>query len=499
MDTLLSGAGRPDPGATPADEAFAGNPVDAGAGFPSERLRRPDTPGALVARLRASTATGLTRPESWRRSQLLALRAMLREREAELLDALGADLGKPAIEAWMTELGHVVNEIDHILTRLGTWMRPEPVPVRALLRPARASVVPEPLGVVLVIAPWNYPIHLLVLPVAYALAAGNAVVAKPSEVSAATSAALARMMPEYLDERITRVVEGDAGVVTELLEERFDHIFYTGNGRVGRIVMSAAARHLTPVTLELGGKSPVVVDRSANLEVAARRVAWGKFLNAGQTCVAPDYALVDRAVEAPFLDALVRAVAQFYGPDPAVSTDYARIVSDAHVERLAGLLDGVPADCVVTGGVVDRGRRYLAPTVLRGLSCEHPVMAEEIFGPILPVIATDGIEEAIATVTARDAPLALYVFADDDAVVARVLEGTSSGGVCVNGTVLQLAVSDLPFGGVGASGMGSYHGRAGFDTFSHRRAVLRRSTRFDPPAMYPPYTRAKQWLVRRAF
>jgi aldehyde dehydrogenase (NAD+) len=459
----------------------------------------PEDAGALVLELRAAFDRGLTRPTDWRRQQLKALQLLLTEREPELLDALALDLGKPAIEGWLTELRHVVNEIDDILRHLDRWTRPERVSVRALLRPARARIVPEPLGLVLVIAPWNYPIHLLLLPMAYALAAGNAVVGKPSEISAATSAALARWVPEYLDSDAVAIVEGGAEVVTDLLAQRWDHIFYTGNGRIGRVVMQAAAPHLTPVTLELGGKSPVIVDRAANIDVAAKRVAWGKFVNAGQTCVAPDYVMVDRSVEPQFVDALVRAVRAFYGDDPKTSPDYGRIVSTRHWDRLHSLLAATPDGAVVAGGSGDRQQRYLAPTVLRGASWDDPVMTEEIFGPLLPVLAVDGVDDAIKAVNAHDKPLALYVFSEDQAVVDRVVSETSSGGVGANVTLLQLAVTDLPFGGVGESGIGAYHGKSGFDTFSHRKAVLQRPTRVDPPVTYPPYSAIKQRLLRWFF
>jgi aldehyde dehydrogenase (NAD+) len=325
------------------------------------------------------------------------------------------------------------------------------------------------------------------------------VVGKPSEISSATSAALARWVPEYLDPDGVAIVEGGADVVTDLLAEQWDHIFYTGNGRVGRIVMTAAARYLTPVTLELGGKSPVIVDASANIEVAARRVAWGKFVNAGQTCVAPDYVMVDRSVEPQFVDALLRAVRSFYGDDPKASADFGRIVNVQHWDRLNSLLAGSAAGEVVAGGSGDRDERYLAPTILRGSRWDEPVMGEEIFGPILPVLPVGGIDEAIATINAHDKPLALYVFSEKQAVIDRVVDETSSGGVGANVTLLQLAVPDLPFGGVGESGMGAYHGKAGFDTFSHRKAVLQRPTRLDPPVTYPPYTGLKQRLLRKVF
>jgi aldehyde dehydrogenase (NAD+) len=455
--------------------------------------------GRLAADRKAAFQAGLTRPLAWRRRQLEALRQLLVEREAELLLALHHDLGKSSIEGWMTELRHVTNEIGVIQRHLDRWARPERVGVRAILRPGRASIVPQPLGVVLVIAPWNYPVHLLLLPMAYALAAGNTVVGKPSEMSPATSAALARWVPGYLDQDAVAIVEGDAAVATELLAQRWDHIFYTGNGRTGRLVMEAAARNLTPVTLELGGKSPVIVDRSANVEVAARRVAWGKFLNAGQTCVAPDYVLVDRTVESLFVGALTGALHTFYGDDPQSSPDYGRIVNERHWDRLHALLDQARSGQVVIGGEGDRAGRYLAPTVLRDVTWDDPVMGEEIFGPVLPVLAVDSTAEAIAAITTHDRPLALYVFAEDQAVVDRVVAETSSGGVGVNATLMQLGVPDLPFGGVGESGMGAYHGKAGFDTFTHRKAVFQRPARPDPAITYPPYTRLKQRVLRRVF
>jgi aldehyde dehydrogenase (NAD+) len=468
----------------------ASSPAGAGGGV--------DASG-LVARLRATYGSGVTRPLAWRWSQLEAMRRLLTEREGELLAALRADLGKAAIEGWMTEVHHVAHEIGDILRHLDAWARPEKVSVRPILRPARAQIVPEPLGAVLVIAPWNYPVHLLLLPMAYAIAAGNTVAGKPSEVSSATSSLLARLVPEYLDHDGVAIVEGDAAVVTGLLEQRWDHIFYTGNGTVGRVVMQAAARHLTPVTLELGGKSPAIVDRSANIAAAARRIAWGKFINAGQTCIAPDYVLVERAVEAGFLDALVGAIRAFYGDDPQRSPDYPRIVNERHWDRLMGLLHEPGTARVVIGGQGDRDNRYIAPTVLQGASFGDPVMAEEIFGPILPVLTVEGISDAIAAVNDHDKPLALYVFAENREVIDRVTAETSSGSIGANLTLMQMAVSGLPFGGVGPSGMGAYHGRAGFDTFSHRKAFFRRPTRPDPAIVYPPYTRVKQRLIRRIF
>jgi aldehyde dehydrogenase (NAD+) len=448
----------------------------------------------LVAKLRDAFESGRTRPIERRRRQLQRMKAMLEEREADFLDALAADLGKPRLEGWASDIAIVIDEIEHALHHLAGWMKPERVWTPLVQRPGRATVRPEPFGVALVIAPWNYPVHLLLLPMVGALAAGNVVVGKPSEVSAHTSAVLACLVPEYLDPDGVAIVEGGVTETQALLAERFDYIFYTGNGRVGRIVMEAAAKHLTPVTLELGGKSPVIVDAAANVEVAARRIAFGKFLNAGQTCIAPDYVLVARARQEELVEQIGRAIRDFYGPDPATSPDYARIVNDAHFRRLEQLLpSGTPA----VGGETRAEERYVAPTVLRDVEPGSAVMTDEIFGPILPVVPVTDVDEAIRFVNERDRPLALYVFSESDAVQERVLEQTSSGGACVNATVMHVAVPDLPFGGVGASGMGAYHGKAGFDVFSHRKSVLVKPTRLDPKLAYPPYTKLKERIIRR--
>jgi len=451
-------------------------------------------PGDVVARLRESFDAGRTRPVDWRRVQLERLRAMVVRHERELLDALASDLGKPAIEAWASDLSVTLNEIDHALGHLDAWMQPAKVRVPLNQRPGRARIVAEPLGVALVIAPWNYPVQLLLTPAIGALAAGNCVVLKPSEIAAATSALLAKLVPRYLDPECVAVVEGGVDETTALLDEHFDHIFYTGNGRVGRVVMEAAAKHLTPVTLELGGKSPAIVDESARIGVAARRIAWGKFLNAGQTCIAPDYVLASRRVADELVDGIVASVRDFYGSDPQASPDYARIVSDRHYDRLARLVEGGTA---ILGGSGDPTTRYFAPTVLTEVDLDADVMAEEIFGPILPIVPVDGVDEAIAFVNGRDKPLALYVFTESEAVQHAVIERTSAGGMCVNHTIFQITIADLPFGGVGPSGIGRYHGKASFDTFSHDKAVLTKSTRLDPKLGYPPYTERKQRFLRR--
>ena len=426
-------------------------------------------PADVVARLRATFRTGRTKPLSWRREQLTGLRTMLTERSQEFAAALRADLGKSEREVFRTEIGSTVGEIDHTLEHLEEWLRPEPAEVPERLRPATAWTVHEPLGVVLVIAPWNYPAHLLLAPVVGALAAGNCVVAKPSELAPATSRVIAELLPQFVDIDALAVVEGAVPETTALLEQHFDHIFYTGNGTVGRVVMRAAAEHLTPVTLELGGKSPAFVDQGTDLQTVASRLVATKFLNAGQTCVAPDYVLTDPVTASKLEDALETAVQQAYGDDPAASPEYGRIVNERHFDRLTGLLgSGRP----VVGGEHDRASRYLAPTVLAGVAPDSPAMSEEIFGPILPIVEVADLDEAIAFINDRDKPLALYAFTDSAATRDRLLAETSSGGVGFGLPLAHLTVSDLPFGGVGESGTGNYHGRYSLETFSHRKAVL---------------------------
>lgn len=447
---------------------------------------------ALVARLRAAFDSGRTRPLAWRRRQLEQLIRLHADHKQELVDALHADFGKPAFEAYASDVGQGLSEAKSALRNLKKWTRPERIGRIPLMGHGR--VIREPLGVVLIISPWNYPIGLLLSPLAGAIAAGNAVVLKPSEVTPHTSAALARRIPEYMDSEAITLIEGGVEETTALLEQRFDHIFYTGNGRVARVVMEAAAKHLTPVTLELGGKSPCIVHADADVETAARRIAWGKFINAGQTCIAPDYVLVHESKEEALVEALERSVHDFYGDDPKQSPDYARIVDHRHHERLSTLLkDGLPA----FGGQVDPDQKYVAPTVLRNVPVDSPLMQEEIFGPILPVLRISSIDEAVDFVNGRDKPLALYLFSNDPEVQEDVLSRTSSGGACVNGTLLHIMDPRMPFGGVGASGMGAYHGRHTFETFSHRKSVLTRGTRFDPKIMYPPYSeRIARWMQR---
>ncbi|SEP47342.1 aldehyde dehydrogenase family protein [Amycolatopsis saalfeldensis] len=423
----------------------------------------------VVSRLRAAFQAGRTKPLEWRKAQLTALKAMLLEQADDFFAALHADLGKNAAEARSAEITFVANEVDHTLEHLDAWVAPEAAPLPERLLPGRGTVVREPLGVGLIIGPWNYPLHLVLAPLVGVLAAGNAAVVKPSELSPTVSAAIARHVPAYLDPEAVAVVEGAIPETTELLEQHFDHIFYTGNGVVGRIVMTAAAKHLTPVALELGGKSPVIVDTDVDLRLAAERIVYGKFMNAGQTCVAPDYVLAigDTAEKLePLLAEVLRAK---FGDDPAASPDYGRIVNTRHFDRLSKLLG---SGRVVTGGRTDRDRKFIAPTVLADVAPDSPVMGEEIFGPILPVLTVASLDEAITFITGRDKPLALYAFVGSPETKQRILDETSSGAVGFGLPVAHLTASDLPFGGVGESGMGRYHGKYSIDTFSNLKAVL---------------------------
>lgn len=456
---------------------------------------RDEEAAATVARLRSAFATGRTKSVSWRKAQLRALRDLLTKHQDVFAGALHTDLGKSAVEAYTTEIGFTVKEIDHTLRHLDRWLRPRRVRVPLSLAPARARTVREPLGTVLIISPWNYPLQLALAPLVGALAAGNCAVVKPSELAPAASAALAQWLPRVLDPEAVAVVEGGVPETTALLEQRFDHIFYTGNGPVGRIVMAAAARHLTPVTLELGGKSPAVVEPGTDLAGVARRIVWGKFMNAGQTCVAPDHVLAIGDSAQDIEPQLTTAIRELYGTDPAVSADYGRIVNERHFDRLTALLaDGR----IVTGGDHDRPSRYLAPTVLADVDPDSAVMSEEIFGPILPVVRVPDLDAAISFITARDKPLALYAFTASRRSRERLTAETSSGALAFGVPNAHLAVPGLPFGGVGESGLGRYHGSYSLDTFSHTKSVLHKPLLPDTLRLaYPPFTRGKERVLRR--
>lgn len=447
---------------------------------------------AIVQRQRDFFRTGQTQHLDFRIQQLQRLQKAIADSKADILAALQADLGKPEFEAYATEIG-VLREFDHVLRRLHQWTKPQRVSVGFEQFPARAEIRPQPLGVVLVVGPWNYPFQLLIWPLIGAIAAGNCVLLKPSELAPHTSAFVSKLIGELFDPAYIAVVEGGIETSQAILEQPFDHIFFTGGTAIGKIVMSAAANHLTPVTLELGGKSPCIVDADIQVEYAAKRIVWGKFLNCGQSCIAPDYLLVDRRIKSALLEAIQTAIREFYGDDPAQNPDYGRIVNDRHFDRLASLLD---AGNIVTGGQIDRATRYIAPTVIDRVSWSDPVMQDEIFGPILPILEYDDLEEAIRSVVDRPKPLALYFFSRNAELQQRILNQTASGGVCINDTIMQVGVPELPFGGVGASGMGRYHGKASFDTFTHFKSVLVKSFRLDLKWRYPPYADKLDFLKR---
>ena len=446
----------------------------------------------LVAGLRATFDSGKTRSLEWRKAQLEALIRFAQENDAALIDALRADMGKPELEARVADVGQISIEAKLALKNLKKWTRPESAGSIPLM--GKSFVVRDPLGVVLIIAPWNYPVGLLISPLVGAIAAGNAAVLKPSEVTAHTSRVLAELLPKYVDTDAIALVEGGVPETTALLEERFDHIMYTGNGSVAKIVMEAAARNLTPVTLELGGKSPCIVDSTADIEVASRRIAWGKFMNAGQTCIAPDYILVEESVEEELIGELKKSVQSFYEGNTQDNPDYTRIVNSRHHDRVSKLIEGQE---IAFGGGTRAEDCYIEPTVLRNVSPDAPVMQSEIFGPVLPVLRIKDVGEAIEFVNRGEKPLALYLFSNDSATEDRVLSSTSSGGVTINGTIMHIANSKMPFGGVGPSGMGAYHGRYSFETFSHRKAVLRRGFKFDLKMMYPPYTEFRTRMTKK--
>jgi len=446
------------------------------------------------AELRRYFDSGATRSAAWRRGQLRGIDAFLREREAAIADAIHADLRKPVAETWLTETAWLRSEIRYVLKHLRGWMRPKKVGVPLHYQPARAFVEREPLGVVLIIGAWNYPLQLCLAPLIGALAGGNCAVVKPSEMAPATSALLFGELGRYVDPEAVRVAEGDAAFTASLLEHRFDHLFFTGSRRKGREVMAAAARHLTPVTLELGGKSPVIVTGKGDLRLAARRIAWAKFLNAGQTCVAPDYLLVHKSVEEQLLAMMKEALREFFGDDPQSSADYGRIVDARNFRRLEALQR---EGALVEGGGSNEASRYIAPTILRDVPEDSALMKEEIFGPLLPVRSFTTLQEAVGMVRALADPLAVYLFSRDRAELRYLREHTRSGGVCCNDLLFQASIPGLPFGGRGASGIGVYHGRAGFETFTAERSVLVRGGFPDPDLRYPPYTAGRFSLLKK--
>lgn len=443
----------------------------------------------LLADTRRVFAAGRTRELQWRQAQLRGIERMCAERESEMAQALAADLGRSSVEAWI-EITSTRGEAAFARKHVKKWMRRTRASLPLAQLPGRAWVQYDPLGVVLVIGPWNYPFYLTMGPVVAAVAAGNAAVVKPSELAPATSALLTRLVPEYLDGDAVRVVEGDAQTTQDLLAQGFDHAFFTGGTEIGRKIMAAAAPTLTPVTLELGGKSPAIVAADADIAVTARRLAYTKLINSGQTCIAPDYVLVQKPVAEKLIAKIVANIAAFQ------SSPSLPIVNERQFDRLVSLINTTGGN-VVTGGGFDRAELRIEPTVIVNPSPDDAVMSTEIFGPILPILTVETTEAAVDFVNGRSKPLALYVFTRSPRLGRDIIDRTPSGGAVINHAMMHCLVPQLPFGGVGASGMGAYHGKWGFETLSHRRAVVARRAKPDPSIMYPPYTDRDLKIMRK--
>jgi aldehyde dehydrogenase (NAD+) len=449
---------------------------------------------AIVARQSAYFASGATLGREFRSRQLEAVGHAVRKFEDKILAALHDDLRKSKVEAYGTEVGFVHAELRHTRKHLAKWMRPTSWFSPLIVGPSRSAIHHQPLGRNLIIAPWNYPFQLAIAPLIGAIAAGNVAVIKPSELAPATSRVLAELIANTFDEEFVAVVEGDVGAAQALLARPWDHLFFTGSTQVGRIVARAGAERLCRVTLELGGKSPAVVMPSADLDVAARRLAWGKFTNAGQTCIAPDYLLVHTSVHDSLVEGLRGAIRSFYGNDPRQSADFGRIVNDRHLQRLRRLID---TDKVAIGGDIDESDRYIGPTVMTDVEMDDAVMADEIFGPILPILRIESLDDAFAIIAQRANPLAAYLFTKDSDEESRFVDRVSFGGGCINNTLMHMGDPDLPFGGIGPSGLGAYHGEASFEVFSHRKSVMRTGTFLDPSIKYPPYNDSKLSIFKK--
>ena len=448
---------------------------------------------AIIDEQRSFFKTGQTKNIEFRIHNLKKLREAIKENEDAILAGLKNDLSKSKYEGYLTEIGIVLDEIRYALKRIKSWARPKRVRTPFVHFPASSHVYPEPYGVALIISPWNYPFQLAMAPVIGSIAAGNCCILKPSEFAPHTAAVISDMLSTHFKPEYMAAIEGDAAVSQSLLGRAFDKIFFTGSVAVGKQVMAAAAEHLTPVTLELGGKSPCIVDNEVDLHRTARRIVSGKFINAGQTCIAPDYLMVHADIKSELLKKINMELEKFFGQNPQQSPDFGRIINDRHLQRLEKLL---LAGNIITGGRIDRQDRYIAPTIIEDVSWEDPIMQEEIFGPILPVLTFQDLSEVVVQINARPKPLALYIFSLNRSNCDRLNTEISFGGGCINDTLLHAANPYLPFGGVGNSGIGSYHGRASFDAFSHHKSVLKKSFRLDMPLRYPPYGNKLKWIKK---
>jgi len=445
----------------------------------------------LVDKQRKYFATGATKDVSFRINQLKKLRAAIVANERVFLDALYKDLRKCDTEGYLTEIGFVLNDLDEAINYTKKWAKPQQVSTPLFHVKASSHIHSEPYGNVLVIAPWNYPFQLLLAPMVGAMSAGNTVIVKPSEFAAHTSKALSKLIADTFSEEYIASVEGAVPETQALLSEKFDYVFFTGSTEVGRIVYQAAAKHLTPVTLELGGKSPCIIDEKTHIEYSAKRIISGKLMNCGQTCIAPDYLLIHQNVKDKMVAEMKKQITSFYSENPQESNDYGRIINKKHFNRLKNLLD---SGDIIHGGQTDEDDLYIAPTLLDNVGKDEPVMQEEIFGPILPILTYSRIEDAIQFVNDRAKPLALYMFSKSQKNIDKVMNETSAGGVSINDTLMHIANPNLPFGGVGESGIGAYHGKSSFDTFSHKKSVLHKSFIIDAPVRYAPFEKNEKLL-----
>lgn len=449
----------------------------------------------LLQMQRAFFQAGKTKDLNFRVNRLKALRKTIVKRNQEIMEALNKDFGKCEFEAFTNEILGVLDEIKLAVNNLESWASPQKVKTPLVHFPSASKIYYEPYGLVLVISAWNYPFQLAMNPLVGAIAAGNCCMLKPSELAPNTSAVLASLIKDCFAEEHCCVIEGGVEETTALLKRKFDFIFYTGSTRVGKIIAKAAAASLTPVVLEIGGKSPCIVSQHADIKTSARRIAWGKFMNAGQTCVAPDYVLVHKKVKDQLIKELEKQILAFYGCDASKSKDYCRIINQDHFQRLAVYLqDGT----LCIGGNSDANERYIEPTVLQDITWEHPVMQQEIFGPILPILEYEDFSQVIDTINAHERPLALYLFTRNKKEQRRIIREVSFGGGCINTTILHVANPHLPFGGIGNSGMGSYHGKWSFETFSHKKSVLKKSLAIDSKLLYPPY-KCKLNLIKQFY
>lgn len=451
----------------------------------------------IVANQKTYFKTHETKQVKFRRKKLKALKKAIQQHETDILDALNSDLGKSKVEAYATEIGIVLKSLSLFIKELKGWARKESIHTPMLQFPGKSYLYREPYGTVLIIGPYNYPFQLVIEPLIGAIAAGNTAIVKPSELTPQTSMVIGQIIESVFDTEYVQVIQGEQETTEALLNERFDFIFFTGSTRVGQIVYEKASKHLTPVALELGGKSPTIIDKTANLKVAAERIAFGKFMNAGQTCVAPDYVLIDESIKDKFISAMQSTITDFYTKTPETSPDFGRIVNDKHFNRLISLLNDAEKNIVI-GGQHDASELYIAPTLLKDVKSTQKIMHEEIFGPLLPIISYQDRSEIFGFIDQYEKPLALYVFSEDRDFTDQIMREISFGGGCINDTIMHLTNPNLPFGGVGHSGIGSYHGKHSYLLFSHEKSIMTKSTKLESGMMFPPY-KGKFRYVKQIF